>query len=92
MEAVRLKVSRYIYCHRQSVSVIGDSLSRPDGEKIWKQYEETLPREGGCDWGSHRFSRDEKREPQGETNMLVRRAADRRALFHARRLTRSPAG
>lgn len=38
MEAVRLKVSRYIYCHRQSVSVIGDSLSRLDGKKIWKHY------------------------------------------------------
>lgn len=33
MEAVRLKVSRYIYCHRQSVSVIGDSLSPLDGKK-----------------------------------------------------------
>ena len=35
MEAVqmRLKVSRYIYCHQRSVSVIGDSLSPLDGNK-----------------------------------------------------------
>lgn len=65
MEAVRLKVSRYIYCHRQSVSVIGDSLSRLDGKKIWKHYERTLPWEGSggvrCDRGSQSFWRDKKR-------------------------------
>lgn len=59
MEAVRLKVSRYIYCHQQSVSVIGDSLSRLDGKKIWKHYARTLPREGSggvrCDRGAQNF-------------------------------------
>lgn len=65
MEAVRLKVSRYIYCHRQSVSVIGDSLSRLDGKKIWKHYVRTLPKEGSggvrCDRGSQSFWRGKRR-------------------------------
>lgn len=65
MEAVRLKVSRYIYCHRQSVSVIGDSLSRLDGKKIWKHCERTFPWEGSggvrCDRESQSFWRDKKR-------------------------------
>lgn len=86
MESVqmRLKVSRYIYCHQRSVSVIGDSLSPLDGNKSGNTMWRSPQGKKQCVlWQRSirvlKLSREKKKKEKqlGETNMLFsRRTSD----------------